>query len=82
MLAPVGVVNSSVTIPPLVIIPDFLNISNIAYAGFEVVPCEKLIVPPPTATGEEIISSSNKFRSSNATAVPKISITVSILAAS
>jgi len=38
MLAPVGVVSSSFTFPPTVIIPDSLNISKIAYAGLELVP--------------------------------------------
>ena len=38
ILAPVGVVNSSFTGPPLTIIFEFLKISVIAYAGFDVVP--------------------------------------------
>ena len=82
MLVPVGVVSSSDTVPPYVIISVPLNISNIAYAGFDVNPCENVTVPPPIAIGEQIISSSKRFRSSSAIAVPRISITVSILAAS
>ena len=41
---------------------EFLKISVIAYAGFEVVPCENDIVPPPIATWEHVISSINRFR--------------------
>ena len=68
ILAPVGVVNSSLTGPPITIMLEFLKISVIAYAGFDVVPCEKDIVPPPIATCEHDISSSNRFRSSKAIA--------------
>tara|TARA_B100000686_G_scaffold127781_1_gene135019 strand:+ start:836 stop:952 length:117 start_codon:yes stop_codon:yes gene_type:complete len=38
MLAPVGVVSSSDTGPPLTIMLEFLKISVIAYAGLEVTP--------------------------------------------
>ena len=78
-LAPVGVVSSSFTWPPEIAMFESLKISKIALAGLEVVPCENVKFPPPTATGVVTISSSNNFKSSRATAVPTISITVSIL---
>ncbi|GIT56138.1 MAG: hypothetical protein Ct9H300mP17_12970 [Candidatus Nitrosopelagicus sp.] len=40
---------------------EFLKISVIAYAGLEVTPCENDTVPPPIATCEQEISSSNSL---------------------
>ncbi len=82
MLAPVGVVSSSFTLLPDISIFDLSNISKIAPAGFDTVPCENVTVPLPTETGVVIISSSKHLKSSSAIAVPTMSITVSMLEAS
>ena len=54
-----------------------LKISKIAGPGFEILPCENVILPPPTLTGIATIFSSYSPRLSSAEAVPTISRTVS-----
>ena len=73
MQAPVGVVSSSFALFPLITKLEFLKISRIALAGFDIVPCENVTEPPPTETGKHTIFSSNNPKSSNAIVIPIIS---------
>ena len=77
MHAPVGVVISVSDAVPVILIQLSLKISKIAGPGFETLPCENVILPPPTLTGIATIFSSYSPRLSSAEAVPTISSTVS-----
>ena len=58
-----------------------MKISKIALAGLDIVPWEKVTLPPPTETGMQIIFSSNNPKSSKAIVIPTISTRVSMLEA-
>jgi len=76
------VVSSLFAALPLITKFEFLKISRIALAGFDMVPWEKVTEPPPTEIGRQTIFSSNSPNSSKAIAIPIISTRVSILEAS